>query len=103
MHEKTPSGGRSSARVILGLGAVLFIVDAYSYFMMHRYHPFVWVFTPGLIAMGIAGLIEPRIALAVSPEAGSLDLPRWARLLGPALQLGGFAAGWWLMHITFGE
>jgi hypothetical protein len=95
--------GRVNACFILGIGAVLFLVDAVSILMSRRYHEFIWIFAPGCIALGVAGLIEPRIALAVSPEAGSLDLPRWARLLGPAIFFGGFAVGWWLMRRTFGE
>src|SRR5689334_13737644 len=100
-RDRIPSGGRFNACVILGVGVVLFVFEAGFRLAWHRYYPFVWLFAPGLIILGIAGLIEPRIVLAVSPEAKELDLPRWARLLGPALVAVGFAVGWWLMHRMF--
>ena len=101
IRDMFPSGGRFNACVILAIGAVLFGLDAVSRLTSNGYYPFVWLFGPGCIAVGTAGLIDPRIALAVSPEARTLDLPRWARVLGPALLFGGFIAGWLLMDRFF--
>lgn len=94
--------GRVNACAILALAAVMLAANLLLAFTTKYSFPLGWGLGAGLFAVGVAGLAEPRIALAISPQAKAARVPGWARILAPALFIAGCAIGLWLMHVKFG-
>ncbi len=91
--------GRSNAAIMLIAALALFLTNLLLVWVTGRYFVIVVLLIPSLTLVGIAGLIEPKIALAISPNAGELGLPLWTRIVGIALMVGGMAVGGWLLYL----
>jgi hypothetical protein len=90
--------GRLNACAILALAIIMLAANLLLILMAKRYFPLGWALGSGLFLVGIVGLAEPRIALALSPQAKAIGVPRWSRILAPALFIAGCAIALWLMH-----
>jgi hypothetical protein len=86
---------RKYAAMVLGIGVLILAVNGVT-LLAGMYYPVVLAIAPGLLLLGLVGLIDPRIALATSKFAKEVQLPLWTYIVGFTLLLGGFAAGGYL-------
>jgi hypothetical protein len=91
MEQETLDGGRILAMTLLGFGVALIGINVMM-MVAGRFFPVVLAFSPVMLFLGIAGVIDPRICLFGKQFAGH-QFPFWTKLLGNSLLVLGIAVG----------
>jgi hypothetical protein len=84
---------RRSAGVLFGLGLLCLVGNGIALAVAGMVYPWLLALGPILILLGLAGLIDPRIASALSPRAREMPLPLWTRIAAWTLAALGCCTG----------
>lgn len=86
--------GRRHAGVLFFVGAVMLVSDQLTGMAMAKDVPMVVGFSPVFVALGLSGLVDPRVLDALLNYPGT---PRWAFVVAPIAFLIGLAAGGYIV------
>jgi len=79
--------GRLRALLMLGLAALMFALFYYGLTSDHRFYGKALILSIFLSVLGIVGLIEPRVMLAMGQPADRARVPERFRVIGYAIMI----------------